>query len=147
MVTYMLWVWLAIVVVAVVLEFATAQLVSVWFAVGGVVSLLLSIIPNFSVVWQVVIFGLVSGALLLSLRSITKRWLSKKSEGRTNLSLIIGQRVKLLTPCDQDTLGSTKINDIVWSVQEQDGKSIDIGGYAEVVKISGNKLIVKKEDK
>ena len=58
----MLYTWLGITVVALILEFITADMVTIWFAGGGLIALILSLfdgvspyiqIPVFIVVWVV----------------------------------------------------------------------------------------------
>ena len=39
---YMVWIWLGILVAAIILEAITQDLVSIWFSVGALVSLVLS---------------------------------------------------------------------------------------------------------
>ena len=147
MVDFMLWVWLGVVVVTIVLELITMDLVSIWFSLGGIISLLLSLIPNFYWPWQILVFVAISSLLILCFRKIAKKLLNKNSEGKTNLDLIVGQKVKVISRCDQDVLGSTKLNDVVWSIKEIDNKAIEEGEYAEIVKVMGNKLIVRKIEK
>ena len=60
-----IWVWLGIVVVALVLEFITMELVSIWFAFGGFVSLIMSACGA-SVASQWIVFGLLSKRALTS---------------------------------------------------------------------------------
>lgn len=145
MVTVMLWVWLGVFCFSVVFELITLQLTTIWFAIGSLVSMLLSLIPNFHFAWQILIFAVVSSILIITLRKITKKWLCRKSDGKTNLDLIIGKDIKVINGCDSDTVGSAKLNDVVWSIQEVDGKKIESGEYATIVQIKGNKLIVKKD--
>ena len=50
----------------------------------------------------------------------------------------------MLTKTDFETIGSLKINDITWSAVAENQEEIKENEIVEVVKISGNKLIVKK---
>ena len=55
----MLGVWIAVIVIAVIVEAASVQLLSVWFALGGLVALILSIF-NISTTIQIIVFAAVS---------------------------------------------------------------------------------------
>lgn len=142
--TDLTWLWLGVTVFAIVAEIATVGLVSVWFVGGGLIATLMSLIPGIDWYWQLTAFIVASALLLIFFRPIVKNILNKNSEGKTNLENIIGQRVTMLTPADFDTLGSVKINDVVWSVKAVDDTPLAVDDIVQVVEISGNKLIVKK---
>ena len=84
-------IWLGIFVLALLVEWGTAEVVSIWFAFAAVVSLILSFIPG--VVWwiQVVVFVVVSLATFVFLRPILKK-LIKREKVDTNIDEIIGKR-------------------------------------------------------
>ena len=42
----MVWIWLAVTVIAIVVEIITPELVSLWFAIGGIVGIAFSFIPG-----------------------------------------------------------------------------------------------------
>ena len=70
-------IWLAIMIVMVIVECMGPALVSIWFAAGALVSLILSLlsfIPGVTIPWwvQVIVFVVVSAITLLALRPLTK---------------------------------------------------------------------------
>ncbi len=144
----MIWVWLAVVVVGLVIEFITNEMISIWFSAGGLVALIISAcgIQPFSLDLsiQLTVFVVVSGVLLFFLRKICLKLLNKNNE-KTNADSLIGKKVLLLDDVSDDIVSSAKIGDIVWNVKSKD--EIKKGEKAEVVKIEGNSLIVKKEEK
>jgi membrane protein implicated in regulation of membrane protease activity len=78
----MVWFWLALAIALLVFELITVQLVSIWFSIGaGVTAIVTAIVKsaggNLGIVWQVVIFVVVSGALLLSTRKLALKLLKK----------------------------------------------------------------------
>ena len=80
----MVWFWLALTIVLVVIELVTTQIVSIWFAAGSAVTAItLAIVQsaggNLPVVWQCVIFIVVSAILLASTRKLVKKLLKKKA--------------------------------------------------------------------
>ena len=50
----------------------------------------------------------------------------------------------MLEATDFDTVGSIKINDVVWSAVGDNGQEIEKGKVVEIVAIAGNKLKVKE---
>ena len=65
---------------------------------------------------------------------------------KTNIDEIIGKKYRLLEKTDFETVGSIKIHDVIWSVVEENQKTIESGEIVEVVKVQGNKLVVKKSE-
>ena len=51
-----LWLWGIVTAVALVVEFLTADLITIWFAAGGLVTLLIVALVDISLIWQLVIF-------------------------------------------------------------------------------------------
>lgn len=145
MADYMIWIWVGVIVVSLLLEFASHDLTLIWFSVGGLVSLILSAI-NANVNTQIIVFILVSALLILTLR----RWAKNKllnSEGNTNLELIKKEKFKLQVEITDTQKGAVKYNDIIWTAISFDGKPIAEGEWVTVEEIKGNKLIVKKAKK
>ena len=139
----MFWIWLSIMVVAVILEIITTDLVSIWFAFGSIVPLILSAFDVLNPIWQTTIFVVISAILIVSLRKVTMKWLFKNTNSKTNVDALIGEKHRLLETTDFETLGKIKIKDIDWSVMGEKQQTIEKGSVVEIVKIEGNKLIVK----
>lgn len=139
----MFWVWLGVIVATAIVEFATMEIVSIWFTIGAIIPFILA--GTRAVGWeiQIVIFVAISAILIVSLRGVTKKYLLKNSNEKTNLDLLIGKKCKMLEKTDFETTGSVKINDIIWSAVADNGQTIEKGQLVEIVKVEGNKLIVK----
>lgn len=140
----MFWVWLGVIIVTAIVEFATMELVSIWFTTGAIIPLILAATKAVGFEIQIVIFVAVSAVLILSLRKLTKNFLMKNSEGKTNLDLIVGKEVRMVERTDFETIGSVRINDVVWSAVGENQTTIEKDEIVKVVKVEGNKLIVKK---
>lgn len=140
-----LWIiWLAIFALAVIIEASGPNLVSIWFAVGSLVSLIISFIPGVAWWIQVIVFVVLSVVSFIALRPIFKRFM-KHNLFNTNIDSYTGKKgivveeITLLNP------GSVKIGDVKWSAIPLDEKEkFNVNDVVEVVAISGNKLIVKK---
>ena len=140
----MFWVWLVVIVATVIVELITMELVSVWFTIGAIVPFILSATNATNWEVQVVIFVVISTILVLALRKVTKKFLLRNSNEKTNLDAIIGKQYRMLTETDFDTIGTLKINDIVWNAVGKNQQEIKKGEIVRVLKVDGNKLIVEK---
>lgn len=143
----MFWIWLGIMVSTLIVEFATMEVVSIWFTIGAIVPFILATTKVVSWQIQVIIFIVFSIVLILTLRQITKKFLLKNSNEKTNIDALIGKRYVMMEDAGFEKAGAVKINGVVWSAIAQDGQEIKVNEIVEVVKVSGNKLVVKKIDK
>lgn len=140
----MFWVWLAVIAVAIVIEILTLDLVSVWFAFGAVIPFILAAVGGIAIEIQIAVFVVVSALLIIFMRNWAKKLLFKNMNEKTNINSIIGKKIRLLEDTDFEHLGSLKINDVTWTAVSHDGKLIKAGQIVEVVKVDGNKLLVKE---
>ena len=75
----MTYIWLAVLIGAIVLEIVTTQIVSVWFAVGALSSLIATL-AGVSNVWiQVLIFVVVSAIAVIVTRPLVKKLVNKQA--------------------------------------------------------------------
>lgn len=144
------WIWLCIMIALVVLELVTTQIICVWFALGAMVTSILTAIfgdMGYGIVWQIVTFVIVSVALLLATRPLVKRLLSKRTENqKTNLELYIDKEAIVTEDISNiKGEGAVKINGIVWSAKSKDGKDISSGEIVIFKEIIGNKAIVERK--
>ncbi len=89
-------IWLILIVVLIVAEVATYQLVAVWFALGAVASLLVSLMGASGTV-QLITFVVVSLLSLIASRPLVKKIQSAPKE-KTNADRIIGQTAVVIHP-------------------------------------------------
>lgn len=147
-----LWIWLGVVAVTLLFEFVTMELVSVWFSVGAFVALILAAC-NVSVEVQWIVFGAVSIFSILLLRKVSLKYLLKgNSEKLVNTDMTIGKDFELLSDITRNDSGTIKVNGVVWSCAcEDDKQEVKAGTRVEVLRVKGNKYIVKplveKEEK
>lgn len=138
----MVWIWLAVTVIAIVVEIITPELVSLWFAIGGIVGIAFSFIPGLPWWGEIIIFAVLSMILLLSLRPVLSKYLKRKSLA-TNVDRLIGQDIRMITQADFDNLGTAKIGDVVWSVKSENQSSLLADEIVRIVAVYGNKLIAR----
>lgn len=140
----MFWVWLAVIVICVVIEIVTFDLVSVWFAIGAVIPFILAGIGGIRIEIQIAVFVVVSALLIAFVRKLAKKFLFKNMNSKTNLEQYEGKQLRMLEECDFEHNGSVKINDVVWTATSENNEKIEKDAVVEVVRFEGNKIIVKK---
>ena len=139
-----LYIWLAVTAAALIVEFITAELVSIWFVGGGLVAMLLA---GLGLDWyfHVPAFIVVSLALMLCLRRVAMKKLMKE-DVKTNAETVIGKDFVLLKGISFNNAGEIKINGVVWTaVAEDENAEIPSGTKVIVERIEGNKYIVKEK--
>ena len=141
---YMWAIWLGIFIVALVIEAFSPELVSIWFAAGALISVIVSLIPGTKWWIQLIIFVVVSVSTLLCLRPVIKKFM-KRNIVNSNVDEIVHKKGKMTKACDELNHGEVKINGVLWTACSSDEKTpIAEGKLVEVLSISGNKLIVKE---
>ena len=85
----MLWVWVALLAIFVIIEATTAQLLTIWFAVGSFAALVTSFLTD-NILVQVVVFVVVSVVVLAATRPLVKKMTATKKQA-TNADMYIGQ--------------------------------------------------------
>lgn len=140
---YMIYIWLGVLILSIIVEAATTSLVSIWFAGGALIAMILSI-PSVIPFWvEIIAFVIVSIVLMICFRSLSLKLL-KRSTTRSNIDEIIGSKgviIKKVTPIER---GEVKINDIVWTAMSyQENETIEVDTIVEVCALKGNKLYVK----
>ena len=140
-----IYVWLAVTAFALIIEFVTADMVTIWFAGGGLVAMILAAC---GLEWyvHVPVFIVVSFAAMLVFRKMVIEKLGK-GEVKTNAETAVGKDFTLISPISFGQAGSIKINGVVWNaVGENEDEVIDAGSIVTIKAIKGNKYIVKKKD-
>lgn len=137
------WVWIAVFVISIIVEAVSLEMISIWFALGAILPMILSATKLVGWEIQLIIFIVISAVLILCLRKITLKVLFKNANTKTNKDSLIGLHVRMLERTDFETLGSVKINDIIWSAVEINRDTIEKDELVEIVSIAGNKLKVK----
>ena len=133
--------WLILLVIFIVAEAMTTTLVSIWFAAGALVSLILSVF-NVSVYVQIGAFIVIALVLLLSTRPFAKKFLDPQIT-KTNFDRIVGESGLVEEDINNlEETGAVKIKGITWSARSCDGSIISKGSIVEIIKIEGVKVFV-----
>ena len=143
---YMWIVWLSVFALALLVEAGTTELVSLFFGIGALVTLIISFIPGASWWIQLIVFVVVSGVSLIGLRPLVKRYLSKQKRN-TNVDELIGKRFTVID-INGDDIPEVKVNGLIWrAVNVNEDEKLNKNDKIEVVAINGNKLVVRKVEK
>lgn len=136
------YVWLVLLVLFLVAEAACPiHLVSIWFAVGALVALIAAALH--AAVWvQILLFFVVSAALLLAFLPLAKKFLKPKIVA-TNVDSVIGAAGRVTAAINnEDACGQVKLGAMEWTARSTSGEIIAEGALVRVDKIEGVKLFV-----
>ena len=133
--------WLAAMVVFLAAEATTVTLISIWFALGALGAILVSLLGG-GLMLQITVFLLLATLLLLSLRGIVRRHIRPRIS-KTNIDSVIGATGIVLSPVDNiAALGQVQVNGVEWSARSSSGAPIEAGTLVRVDKIEGVKVFV-----
>ena len=143
MAEYMWIIWLSIFVIMLIVEASTTELVSVFFALGALIAMVISFIPGVEWWVQLIVFVVVSGATLAALRPLVKKFFNKEKRS-TNVDEFIGKKLSVID-LNNDGVPEVKVNGLIWRIEGVDEEDkFNVDDKVEVVAIKGNKLVVRK---
>ena len=135
--------WAALVVVFVIVEIATVQLVSIWLAAGSLVTMVCTYIFDIPLVGQLLIF-LVSSAIFLLISWPLLKKARNKGYVPTNAELDTGKKAVVIENIDLNAgTGRVTLNGVDWSAVSADGSVIPKESVVTVVEVQGAKLKVQ----
>ena len=134
--------WLALIVLFLIAEGASAAITSIWFAIGSMVALVAALLG--AGVWlQIGIFAVVSVGCLFALQPLLKKYINPKKT-KTNVDAIVGKQAVVLEAIDNlSGTGRVKIEGMEWSARSANGDPIAANTIVVVEKIEGVKVFVK----
>ena len=136
-------IWLIISIVLAVIELSTLGLVTIWFAIGAIVSMIVALLG--ANIWvQLICFILVSVVILVAVRPLAEKYINRNIK-KTNIDAVIGR--KLIAKTDIDNIrgtGKVDMDGSTWLAKSSiDEVTIRAGEEVVVVKVQGAKLIVE----
>ena len=138
----MLWVWLALMIIFIVIEIVTVQIVTIWFAIGSLAALLTSLVTE-NIAVQISVMLAVSVITLIVTRPFVKKMM-KNNVQHTNADATIGQE-GVVNDEINNLLGNgtVKIGGALWTARSlDDSLIIPAGTTVTVDEIRGVKVIV-----
>ena len=140
---YMMWLWLGAIVLFGVVEAVTAGLVSIWFVAGSAAALIGALLGA-GIGVQAALFIAVSAAALAVTRPLVRRYTAGKAVP-TNLDRVLGDSGKVTETIDnENSTGAVYVDGKTWTARSDDGSVIPAGTVAEILRMEGVKLFVRK---
>lgn len=134
--------WLIAMVVFGIVEAATVSMVSLWF-VGGSLAAMIAQLVGAGVWVQIIVFVVVSAALLACLRPFVKKFVDPKQTA-TNTDAILGREAVITETVDNlRAVGTLKLDGKEWTARSAAGQTLPVGMVVKVVRIEGVKLYVE----
>ncbi len=142
MLNTMVWLWLAVVALALILEASTMSLVSVWFAMGALVTVFAAY-GGMPVTGQLLIFVSVSIATFFAARPLIRRFHDPHITP-TNADRLLGQDAKVTEEINNTiSSGAVYVDGKMWTARSASGEVIPKDEMVEVVWMEGVKLYVR----
>lgn len=135
--------WFILCVFLIFLEVMTVNLVSIWFAIGAFVAMIVSLLTD-ALLFQVIAFALVSLITLLATKPLLKGMRQTKIIP-TNYDRVLGQHGEVIKKISSDSYGEVKVIGTIWTAVSDD--EIDVGEKVIVKRVDGVKLVVEREEK
>lgn len=139
---YLILIWFVIIIIAAIIEISTMDLTSVWFAIGALLSFIISIFSD-NVILQIAVFIVVSVILLLSVRPIAKNYF-RTNLVNTNADRLVGKIAICTKEIRPGERGEVKIDGKFWTAITSGDDTVLETEKVEVLAIEGVKLIVVK---
>lgn len=138
--------WALIIVIAIAVELMVGDLLFASISFSSLMALLSQII-GFDYIGQILTFGLASILLLVVLRPLALRHLTKNTENNvTNVDALIGI-LAITTEKTDERSGMVKLKGERWSARTEIGaESIESESYVRVIRIDGATVIVSKDN-
>lgn len=136
-------VWLILMVLFAIVEALTVGLASIWFAVGALAALLVSLAcGNFWI--QFLVFVGVSLVTLLLVRPLTAKHFQPRDHTPTNVDSLIGRSGVVTESIDNLAgTGQVRLGGQSWTARSDSGAPIPQGSTVIAVRIEGVRLFVR----
>lgn len=134
--------WLALLVVFLIAEaVCPIHLTSIWFAVGALVAMVVSLLHG-GLGLQIGVFLVVSAGLLALLWPLVRKYLNP-NVAKTNIDAIVGATGVVTAPIDNlHAQGQVKLGAMEWTARSTTGDPIDLDATIRVDRIEGVKVFV-----
>lgn len=138
----MIIVWAIVIVATLIIEFETANLVSIWFSAGALAAIGANLF-GLDAWLQIIIFVVISAIFVIATRPFVKK-MSDNQTVPTNSDRLIGMTAIVTKEIPEDEKGEVKAEFQKWPAISKNNKSFSVGEKVLIVEISGNKLVVEE---
>ena len=141
----MLIVWIIAGVTFFIVEVATSQIVTIWFAVGAIGALFSNVL-GCNLITQIIVFTFLSFITLILARTYLKKFTLTNVQP-TNADMCIGADAIVIEDINNTNgCGQVKVKGTVWSAKSNNNNIITKDTIVTIKEISGVKLIVEPKE-
>ncbi len=133
--------WLITMVILLIIEAATVNLTTIWFALGAAAALLAALLGG-GYFAQAMAFGIVSLIALALTRPLVEKWRNRPVVA-TNGDRNIGRTATVLAPIEPDVPGRVRLDGVDWNARTADGTALEKGALCRVKAIESTTLVVE----
>ena len=134
--------WIVIAVIAAIIEGCTPQLVSIWFAIGAVITAIVSVFTD-NILIQLAVFIVVSVICIVVTRPLARRFKRSTGDTPTNCDRYLGKIAEVVVDINNiEAVGQIKVEGSVWSARSSTGEPLPAGTKVVVNSIEGVKMIL-----
>ena len=139
--------WFGVIVLTLIAESQTADLVAIWFAPGAFVALILSFFEVGLWVQLAVFIGVTVLGMILSFTVLRPMMKKRNKIEATNADALAGKLALVEEDVNNDVpTGVAKINGQLWTARMEDPTETAVKGeWLVIVRVEGSKLICKKK--
>ncbi len=134
-------IWIALTALFFIVEGATFNLISIWFALGSLAALIASAMDASTVV-QLTVFTAVSFITLLLTRPLVRK-ITRQKKVATNSDRNIGKTAKVLSDIFPDAPGRVRLDGVDWAARSQ--HTLQAGSLCTVCAIESTTLVVEPQ--
>ena len=136
MITIYIYVWLAVLILCIIVEAATANLATIWFIPSALAAMIFAAcdLPLWS---QITVFIGLGVVLLVTTKPLFEKLLKARPTEKTNTDTIIGKLAPVIEEIDNlREIGAVKIEGKVWSARNVETNDvIPVGALVEIKSI------------
>ena len=138
----MTYLWIVIVLLAIAVEAATADLVAIWFMPAALVSMVLSLL-DVSIGIQVAVFFVLVVVFMLLSKLFLRRYLKRRPNEKTNADSLLGKTAIVTKRIENEAQsGAVRVGGLEWSARAvSDTMVIEKDTLVVIREIAGVKLI------
>lgn len=134
--------WVAVGVVALIIELSTAALVSIWFVPSAILTCLFSLAVD-NIPAQIVVFVVLSAISMVVSRKIYKKYIKKDKDEISADNKLIGKIAKTTEETDAHN-GKVLVGDIYWKAISENGEIIGKDETVIIKGVNGTTLVINK---
>ena len=137
--------WFGVIVLTLVIESQTADLISIWFAPGAFVALILSFFGVEFWIQLAVFIGVTVVGMILSFTVFRPMMRRRSKIVPTNVDALAGRTVQVEEDVNNAIpTGVVKVNGQLWTARMEDpGQTAAKGEWVEIVRVEGSKIICR----